>query len=387
MTERKKNLKRGSHSTGTAEPCRTGNPIVNKYLRAVGFTKLPRRSELQNIIAEGLKDPDYRAYTADDEEDDILLGQFDIALNANPGRTSNELTSEVCADDPEELTRTLIDRLFAAGENISESANSDENRYQIGLSVCGQFDEKDEFYPDYCYPYLNSSVISSTEELTVEPRVDNDTFAGVCDDLRVGAALIFRLRNAVEYRRNLHTSFLPLEHASVTLTALSLEGSIMLPIYKSPDDLCRKKNTEIKRRRLLNAARSGDEKAMHNLTEADMETWSNVLSQIQVDDVFTLVESYFMPYGAECELYSVMGDITGCETLTNRLTGEEICVLQIESNGLPVAIAINREDLVGEPGIGRRFKGVVWLQGHINFPIAKDLSTPGEATDRENPEK
>ena len=362
---------------------------MNKYLRAVGFTKLPRRSELQNIIVEGLKAPDYRAYTADDEEEDVLLGQFDIALNSNSGQTKDMPANEVHADDPEELARTLIDRLFAAEKNADENANANDNGngYQIGLSVCGQFDEKDEFYPEYCYPYLNSSVVSSTEELTVEPRVDNDTFAGVCDDLRVGAALIFRLRNSVEYRRNLHTSFLPLEHASVTLTALSLEGSIMLPIYKSPDDLCRKKKTEIKRRRLLNAARSGDEKAMHNLTEADIETWSNVLSQIQVDDVFTLVESYFMPYGAECELYSVMGNIMGCESLTNRLTGEEICVLQIETNGLPVAIAINRQDLVGEPGIGRRFKGVVWLQGHINFPISKDFSNPGQAADRENPEK
>ena len=312
---------------------------MNKYFRAVGFTKLPLRREIQDIIVEGLKAPDYRAYTADEENGDILLGQFDIALNP-----------AAC-------------------------------QYQIGISVCGQFDEKDEFYPDYWYPYLNSNIVSSTEELTVEPRVDNDTFAGVCDDLRVGAALIFRLRNAVEYCKNLHMSFLPLEHASVTLTALSLEGSVMLPIYKSPDDLSRKKNTEVKRRRLLNAARSGDEHAMHDLAEAEMITWSNVLSRIQVDDVFTMVESYFMPYGAECELYSVMGDIVSCELLENRITGEEVCILQIETNGLPLAIAINREDLVGEPKAGRRFRGVIWLQGRINFPLAQDLSLHKNSSD------
>ena len=27
-----------------------------------------------------------------------------------------------------------------------------------------------------------------------------------------------------------------------------------------------------------------------------------------------------------------------------------------------------REDLFGEPAVGRRFKGVVWLQGFIEFP-------------------
>lgn len=358
---------------------------MNKYLRAVGFTRLPQRRELQNIIVDGLKTPDYRAYTADEENGDILLGQFDIALTQKQEELekSEERESsreEIYGENSEQSGSTRIDQLFKIEESDRRPAGS---HYQIGISVCGQFDEKDEFYPDYYYPYLNSDVVSSTEELSVESRVDNDTYAGVCDDLRVGAALIFRLRNAVEYLKNLHTSYLPLEHASVTLTALSLEGSVMLPIYKSLDDLNRKKNTEVKRRRLLNAARSGDEGAIRDLTETDMETWSNVLSKIQADDVFTLVDSYFMPYGAECELYSVMGDIVCCKSLTNCITGEEVCILQIEANGLPLAIAINREDLFGEPQPGRRFKGVIWLQGHINFPFAKDLSSQEKAPNQE----
>jgi len=28
---------------------------------------------------------------------------------------------------------------------------------------------------------------------------------------------------------------------------------------------------------------------------------------------------------------------------------------------------INKEDLMGEPGIGRRFKGNIWMQGSIDF--------------------
>ena len=331
----------------------------------MGFTRLPLRSELQNIMIEGLKAPDYRAYTVDDDNDDVLLGQFDIQFD------QTKKAEYLKEGEPQEAGTDLPER---PDQEIAPASGG--AAYQIGLSVCGQFDDKDEFYADYYYPYLDSGVVSSTEEITVEPRVDNDSYAGVCDDLRIGAALIFRLRNSVEYRKSIHTSFLPLASASVSLTALSLEGSVMLPIYKSPDDISRKKNTEIKRRRLLNAARSGDENAMRDLTESEMETWSNILSRIQVDDVYTLVESYFMPYGAECELYSVLGIITHCESLRNRISGEEVCILQIESNGLPLAIAINREDLVGDPQPGRRFKGIIWLQGKINFPLGCDCSRP-----------
>ena len=142
----------------------------------------------------------------------------------------------------------------------------------------------------------------------------------------------------------------------------------MLPIYKSDADRRQKKNTEIKRRQLMNAAKSGDEAAMKELSIAEMDTYANVLSHIQYEDVYTLVDSYFMPYGAECDLYSVMGEIRSCHTLVNRLTLEKVYVMTIDSNGLQFDVAILAKDLYGEPKPGRRFKGTIWLQGRINFP-------------------
>ena len=99
-----------------------------------------------------------------------------------------------------------------------------------------------------------------------------------------------------------------------------------------------------------------------------MDTYANVLSHIQYEDVYTLVDSYFMPYGAECDLYSVMGEIRSCHTLVNRLTLEKVYVMTIDSNGLQFDVAILAKDLYGEPKPGRRFKGTIWLQGRINFP-------------------
>lgn len=292
---------------------------------------------MYDIIQRGVQNPHHRAYTTNDEDDTSLLAEFELELGDG-----------------------------------------------FGITVCGQFDENDEFFPEYYYPYLDSGIISTSEQLSVESRVDNNTYAGECDDLRLGVTLIFRVRNAIEYRKNLYTSFLPLEHTTVTLTALSTEGSVMLPIYKTPDDLQMKKNTELKRRRLLNAARNGDEKAVKDLTISEMDVYSNLLSQIQYEDVYTLVESYFMPYGAECELYSVMGEITAVDYRFNNVTEDQIIVLSLQCNGLPLDIAINHKDLYGDPQPGRRFKGVIWLQGKINFPLSSEFPELKKTTDGNN---
>jgi hypothetical protein len=50
------------------------------------------------------------------------------------------------------------------------------------------------------------------------------------------------------------------------------------------------------------------------------------------------------------------------------MTGEEIYVMRLNCNDLQFDVCINRQDLFGEPKIGRRFKGVIWMQGFINYP-------------------
>ena len=42
--------------------------------------------------------------------------------------------------------------------------------------------------------------------------------------------------------------------------------------------------------------------------------------------------------------------------------------MTLECNEMTLEVCINKIDLYGEPMVGRRFKGVVWLQGYINYP-------------------
>ena len=122
------------------------------------------------------------------------------------------------------------------------------------------------------------------------------------------------------------------------------------------------------RSNLIAAARKGDEDAIETLTLEEMDMYTTISRRIHKEDVFSLVDTYFMPYGVECDQYSVLGEIEHVHRTKNDVTGEEIYVLTIACNGLTFDVCINIIDLFGEPQVGRRFKGVIWLQGYINFP-------------------
>ena len=62
-----------------------------------------------------------------------------------------------------------------------------------------------------------------------------------------------------------------------------------------------------------------------------------------------------------------MGDIENVELLTNSVTGEEVYRMTVVTNDIPVSVVINREDLLGVPETGRRFKGQVWMMGEAYF--------------------
>ncbi len=149
---------------------------------------------------------------------------------------------------------------------------------------------------------------------------------------------------------------------------MSIQGSIILPVIKNEKQVKKYKQAAINRNHLIAAARRGDEEAIESLTLEDIDTYTVLSKKILKEDVFSLVDTYFMPYGIECDKYSILGEIEACYLQKNSVTEEEIYVLTINCNDLIFDVGINKKDLWGEPKPGRRFKGIVWLQGYINFP-------------------
>lgn len=292
---------------------------MHKFMRAIGFSKLSDRREEQRLITDVIMNATHRSYTANGE---------------------NTILAEFCED-------------FAQ---------------DIGIAVCGEFDKEEKFTYDYFYPYLRGTGISSCEDVSVERHADKESYAGVCDDIKVGVSLIFYLQNIVPYVKAQTTDMLPVKGTTLTLSGLSISGNILLPVGKDENEIRRIQKDSMSRNQLIAAARKGDEDAIESLTLEDMDIYSTISKKILTEDVFSLVDTYFMPYGVECDQYSVLGEITEISLRKNRITHEEIYVLRLSCNDLEFDVCINKNDLYGEPQTGRRFKGVIWMQGYINYP-------------------
>ena len=288
-------------------------------MRAIGFSHFENKKKLQDVLMDVIVNSDRHAITMNQEN--TLIGEF--------------------------------------------SKNFADN---MGIAVCGEFDEEEKFTFEYYYPFLEGNGITSHEDISVERHADKESYAGICDDINVGISLIFYLRNRIPYIKAQSTDKLTIKGTTLTLSALSVNGSVMLPIKKDKEQIQKVKKASATRSTLMAAARKGDEDAIETLTLEDMDMYTTISKRIQNEDVFSLVDTYFMPYGVECDQYSILGEI-GIRLTKNCLTDEKIYILTICSNELTFDVSINIIDLYGEPQVGRRFKGVIWLQGHINFPV------------------
>ena len=293
---------------------------MHKFLRAIGFSQFDTRKKIQKLVKACVLDYSEKYFT-ENGEDTVL--------------------AEYCKD-------------FSSC---------------FGIAVCGELSEdSNKFSYDYYYPYLKTDKISTYEDINIERHASKESYAGICDDIRIGVSLIFYLQNMIEYTKIKNTNKLPVRGTNLCLSALSTEGMIMMPINKTDKQKEKSRRKSNHRYKLIMEAREGDEKAIESLTLDDMDTYSFISRKIRNEDVFSIVDSYFMPFGVECDQYSILGEIVEYKKVKNELTDEDIYVMNINCNELYFDLCINEKDLYGEPEIGRRFKGYIWLQGYINFP-------------------
>ena len=236
----------------------------------------------------------------------------------------------------------------------------------MGVVIVGRLSQRGTFRRDYYFPYVLSRDISSQADCSIQRHTERETYAGLLDEYRVGISLIFYIENSMEYRlRRLNRlSSVP---AGARLTGLSVQGKILLPVNKTAKQLEASRLAATKRGSLLEAAKHGDEDAIETLTIEDIDAYSMVSRRILHEDMYSIIETCFMPCGVECDQYSVIGNILDVEVKQNRITKEDVYCLKLDCNDVTFTVAINKKDLLGEPRVGRRFKGQIWMQGTLDF--------------------
>ncbi len=236
----------------------------------------------------------------------------------------------------------------------------------IGVILHGYRDPEGRFQREYYFPYMEGLVMTPMEGCHIRRHGDKESYAVLSEEYRLGSALIFYLMNGIEYRERVE-QHKPSELAGCYLTGMSVKGTILLPVQKTQRQIQKIKASTKERDQMLEAARDGDEEAMENLTMEDITLYSQISRRMLKEDVYSIVDSCFMPTGVECDHYMVIGDITKVDQIQNTWTQEIVYRLQIVCNSMDISICINNRDLLGQPEVGRRFKGDIWLQGYGVF--------------------
>ncbi|MEE3392391.1 MAG: DUF3881 family protein [Lachnospiraceae bacterium] len=290
---------------------------MHRFLRSVGFTNVISRKDEDRLIG-------------------LVMDGADSVQKTNAGL---------------DQTYTEMSREFGRG---------------MGITVCGEYDEKGFFHLDHYFPYFRTDLVSVDDDVTVNKRVDTFAFTGMCEDAKIGVSLIFYLQNAYDYISLKFRENEPYK-ARTGLSGLSVDGVIILGVMEKEEYSEKRNHYHNRRTELLSQAMNGDEEAIDDLAVEDLDLNERVQRRIDHEDLYSIVESTFIPYGSESDNYFIIGTIVNWNITTNSITYEEIYHLLINCNDVIFSICINKKDLKGYPAIGTRFKGVIWLQGNVDY--------------------
>ena len=143
---------------------------MHRYLRSIGFSNIKNREELQALINEVVEQTILRPDKSD----------------KNNKKVQEYISARDIAADEEDHVYAELFLDFVHG---------------AGICVRGEFDEDNSFLYEYYFPYLRGIHISSNEDITIERHAEKESYAGVCDEIKIGVAIIFYLQNMIPYKR------------------------------------------------------------------------------------------------------------------------------------------------------------------------------------------
>ncbi len=291
---------------------------MHSYLRAIGFSKIKSRKQLEQIYFHTLREPNRKVVTTVSVDTSLIQFEKDFGPS-------------------------------------------------IGLTLIGEYDINGALSIEHYFPYLKGDSFMEYENISIEKQTDKESYAGVCEDYRLGMTLIFYILNIADYAKSKWFNYSNRHMTQVKFSGLSISGTILLGVKRNKEQQRYQDELRTMHNNLLAAAKNGDAEAIENLTIDEMDTYTSLTGRVQNEDILSIVDTSFMPCGVECDHYMVIGNILKVTALKNSYTGELVYNLLLEANNIIMNIGINSADLQGEPKEGRRFRGEVWLQGIVRI--------------------
>ena len=256
---------------------------MHSYLRAIGFSNIKSRKQLEQIYVSTLRNPNRKIITTISVDTSLIQFEKDFAPS-------------------------------------------------LGLTLIGEYDVNGAISIEHYFPYIKGETLSSYENISIEKQTDKESYAGVCEDCRLGMTLIFYVLNIADYAKSKWLNYCNRHLKDVKLSALSIDGAIILGVKKNKLEQKFYQEQKKMRDKLLFEASNGDTEAIENLTISEMDTYTSLTYRIRGEDILSIVDTSFMPCGVECDHYMIIGDILSVSPVKNIITEELVYILLLAIN-------------------------------------------------------
>lgn len=243
-----------------------------------------------------------------------------------------------------------------------------ENYYYIGenygIVAYGKILEDGSFKMTKWHSFVHSLQTNEITDVMFD-KIRGNQFV-FAEEHKAGNRLEFALTNMCQYYDYMAADkYIPKFNANIA--GLSSEGNVIFPVAKNEKTRKIRRKEEKRHNELINLLRKGDEMAETKLMEHSQAIAHNARERLKKEDVLSVFESYFFPYGNREGIFAILGDILDVNEVVNPFTNETVYDLFISATNTKFNVFINKIDLTGVPSAGMRFRGRCQLRGSLDF--------------------
>ena len=197
----------------------------------------------------------------------------------------------------------------------------------------------------------------------------------VFEDIGTGNELVFALQNRIDFfkdeqrfinhgRSVIFSKDEGIVKRRVNFTAFSSYGQVILPVHK-PSKMVVSKDGEPSEKAASVKFDASDEFSIELMKKYIDQASGDADSRLLSEDLFSVIEGFFLPMEMNDTEYSMLGEIEAVEEVINPITDEIITRLSLNITGTKLMLIINKRDLIGYPMAGMRFMGTCRMRGIV----------------------
>ncbi len=282
-------------------------------------------------------------------------------VNNKPDFNPYEDIVEFAIGHADRIRKILLDDGRIFGEIYSSVTK------ETGILVFGEYDNQDRFIFIGFVPFVKNEIPSIRNFVSVRYDEEDNIYIGTSMDLHYGGMVQYQFSSLLSFYDKRLVENLRY-HATVFLSALSIEGKIILGLHNENSGISYiGHNSMLEREELLFRVAKNEEEAFQLINKEKADSIEIFKKRLKKDDLYSIIESSMVLCEEQKITYLILGTIINWRKFHSEITGEQIFKFLVACNNIIMSVCINENDLIGVPAIGRRFKGTVCMQGRVDF--------------------